>query len=500
MASDYIYSIGVNTGNSLDAADAVLTCFGLDGSIRDIDSVSQPMPGELAEALRAFRTSIMEKRGDMPAAILHYDNRSSSLGLKWAHADQLITAFTVFAADTVNQLKDKLVTEKRIEEPVDLIGFHGQTCAHQPPSIAGSGSTYTIQIGNGQLLADLTNTTVVYDFRSDDLMNGGEAAPLAPVHHEHLAHSLAHAGRFPIAFCNAGNTGNISVITEDSAKNIRVSGWDVGPFNDFPDKLMQAERGLPCDLDGNIGKKGSVKKELLRLLFDKSALTDSGENFLLQAPPKSSDPQWYRIIPALAGQSGNPFSFEDRIHAAEYFAAYVFFYSLKWIPDEHRMPRTFALCGGGWNNPVARGQFEKLLRGNQADAVILDEHSELFCSIQKRISAEPSAIEIGMADEFGFSGQFMEARLFADAAVKRIMAEPFSRPETTGCKSPSILGLICFPQSKKENATPRIREWLARYDSMNAGFKADLFKFDPRWSRASGGWEKFFSKQTTSLH
>ena len=454
MKSEFLVSIGVNTGNSLDAADVVLTKFGADGSITDLDALSEPMPARLADCLRSFRGAVVDSNGDMEAAINRYQERAAKAKLAVSSFDQLVVSYTQYVSAAVKRLIEKAKSPSGKSLEIDLIGFHGQTCAHQPPSIARQGaSTYTLQIGDGQLLANETGIAVVYDFRSDDLMNGGEAAPLAPMHHEHLARHLKDAGRFPIAFCNAGNTGNISVITEGADKNIVVFGWDAGPFNDYPDKLMQIQRSEPWDVDGKTGCLGKVSETLLKVLFDNGAVTDHGENYLLQAPPKSSDPQWYRLLPELMGEKNvgaSPLSFEDRVRTAEYFAAYVLFFSLRWIEDDMLIPTCFALCGGGWNNPIARGHFEQLLRGKLEANIVLPEHKELFAQIAKRLHRTGRPIEVAMSDDFGFSGQYMEARLFADAAVKRIMGEPFSRPETTGCRTPTVLGIIRFPKGRSE--------------------------------------------------
>ena len=59
-------------------------------------------------------------------------------------------------------------------EDVNLIGFHGQTLAHEP---RGRG---TLQVGDGNGLAQALGLPVVWDFRSDDVAMGGEGAPLAP--------------------------------------------------------------------------------------------------------------------------------------------------------------------------------------------------------------------------------------------------------------------------------------------------------------------------------
>ena len=135
-------------------------------------------------------------------------------------------------AEAINEMLEEYHINKK---DIDAIGFHGQTCYHLPPSVAKNVyDVNTLQIGSGQMLSDLTGIPVVFDFRSDDIMNGGEGAPLAPVHNQHLAKDLQQKGIFPVAFCNGGNTGNIAIIYED-----KVVGWDVGPFNHFVDELVR---------------------------------------------------------------------------------------------------------------------------------------------------------------------------------------------------------------------------------------------------------------------
>ena len=60
----------------------------------------------------------------------------------------------------------------------DLIGFHGQTILHIPEKKISK------QIGLGKKLSNLTKKTVVYNFRKNDLNNGGQGAPLAPIFHK----------------------------------------------------------------------------------------------------------------------------------------------------------------------------------------------------------------------------------------------------------------------------------------------------------------------------
>ncbi len=496
---DSLLAIGIMGGNSLDGADLVLTRFDRDGGMEDVCAHSVPMPRDLGSALRQVRSTINEAQGDMPKAVVLLES------VRLNFFTETEAQYTEFIAGAVAALIQKAKADSKISgrynlDAIDLIGSHGQTCAHLPPSIAKSRSaengvtdTYTVQIGNGQRLADLTGITVVCDFRSDDLMHGGEAAPLAPLHHQHLAARTKAKGHFPIAFFNAGNTGNVSVISQKTGtQDACVLGWDAGPFNHFPDQLMRKERNLLCDQDGAIGAKGSVNPDLLALLFAGAVKTKEGENFLLRPLPKSSDPEWYTTLPELSGEApvkGQALSFEDRLRTAEYFSSYVLAHTLSFIPQDVALPCCFALCGGGWKNPLCVEDFRRLLQGD-VRAVVLPEHRELFKKLSDSIkaSSQGKAPLIESSSFFGFDGTAMEARIFADAAVCRIKREAFTTPATTGARKEVVCGIIRFPQADAQCATPILRRWIDEFSSADATYDPPAV-FDARWSRAVKGWQ-----------
>lgn len=495
LARNYLLAIGAMTGNSLDGVDVVLTRFDENGDITDLKTHSVSSPAKLASNLRTLRDSINTANGDMETAINKFDEQSAQHGT----FDDVHNDYIRFVANAILELialahKDHVLESQYDLNNIDVIGFHGQTCAHFPPSIARSNDSdvvYTCQVGDGQLLADLTGIPVVYDFRSDDLMAGGEAAPLAPVHHQHLAEQLRRKGQFPIVFCNAGNTGNLTVIsvTADGGE-LAVLGWDTGPFNNYPDQLVQLERGETCDRDGKYGSRGQVNLELLEKLFNTAVITQDGRNYLLESPPKSSDPQWYKLIPDLTEKS--QISFEDRLRTAEYFSAYIYAYALSMTPEHLQLPLNYALCGGGWKNLVARQHFEGLLRGDFEGNPLLPAHEELFNNLRARLEAtgrdsSKADLVVEMSDSFGFDGTAMEARIFADAAVSRIMAKPFTRPSTTGVKRDTVCGIIRYHDGDPSTASPTLASWLKFYSSERATEDRPAI-FDGRWSRASAGW------------
>ena len=292
-----VRTIGIMTGNSLDGVDIVLTGFE-NGRITDLGGFSKPYSRSLTEKMLRLRARIREEGGRM--------ERLVEDGFSLAVIDE----YTSLVAETVNTFLPRSGCRR---EDIAALGFHGQTCDHFPPSIAGGEPAYTVQVGNAGLLADLTGIPVICDFRSDDIMAGGEGAPLAPVHNLHIAGDLRNKGVFPVAFCNAGNTGNISVITEDKdGKNV-VRGWDVGPFNHYTDYLVRTYKGQPYDDGGRLAAGGRIVPELLRDLFDNAAVDGIGRNFYLQTPPKSSDPSWYRLTESL---NCRHYSFADTLRTA----------------------------------------------------------------------------------------------------------------------------------------------------------------------------------------
>jgi anhydro-N-acetylmuramic acid kinase len=482
-----ILAIGVMTGNSLDAADLVLTNFGEDGSITDLKSHSVEFPNGFADGFRRFRSEVSHARGKIAEAVDRFDEFHD------LHNDYLRLIAEAVTALIAKAKVDPELSKTYDLAKIDLIGFHGQTCAHLPPSMAktrGHKNVYTVQVGDGQKLADLTGITVVYDFRSDDMMNGGEGAPLAPMHHAHLGEHAKRVGQYPIAFCNGGNTGNITLLTTDQGDDL-VQGWDTGPFNHYSDRLIRHETGMPFDKGGLIGKKGKIDKKLLEALFEKSAITALGDNYFELPPPKSCDPEWYLQIPEL---SISGISFEDRLRTVQYFSAYVFVHSLTLLPESVVLPRYFALCGGGWKNPNIMEHFVDLLRGKFKANPVLDDHISAFESLSERFGMG-NQIVIEPAQFFGYDGAAMEARLMADAAFCRIAGKPFTTRSITGVESDTVLGIIRFPNADINKATLNLRAWIDDKRSLNLTYD-DPKNFDSRWSRASAGWfEKLVAAQ-----
>ena len=132
-------TIGIMTGNSLDAADVVMTEFSGAGSIHDIAGVSVPYPAALRQDMLDLREEIIALGSDMDKAA------------KLPKFRPALKTYTELLAGAVEELLAKSGVPR---ENVAAIGLHGQsTGEHNPPSSAGGGEPFTTQMFDAAGLA-----------------------------------------------------------------------------------------------------------------------------------------------------------------------------------------------------------------------------------------------------------------------------------------------------------------------------------------------------------
>lgn len=130
---------------------------------------------------------------------------------------------------------------------VDFIASHGHTIFHQP------GRGFTFQIGNGNAIHAVTGLPVVFDFRSLDVLNGGQGAPLVPIGDKLLFH------QYDVCL-NLGGIANISL----EQKGDRIA-FDVC-FANMALNLLAEKVGEAYDKNGQLSSKGEVNPTLLKKL------------------------------------------------------------------------------------------------------------------------------------------------------------------------------------------------------------------------------------------
>src|SRR5690606_5494551 len=233
--------VGLMSGTSLDAVDAVVFDVSEDGHGRVLGGESLPLQTSLREELLALNTPGHDELARAALA-------SQRLAELYATAvDNVLTSCAVSAAD------------------VRAIGAHGQTVRHRPEL------GYTIQLNAPALLAERCGIDVVSDFRSRDIAAGGQGAPLVPAFH--AAQFQASHTRVVL---NLGGIANITILDQDA----HISGFDTGPANMLMDAWVLRTKGLSFDADGAWAASGQANEALLAHML--------ADSWFRRQPPKST--------------------------------------------------------------------------------------------------------------------------------------------------------------------------------------------------------------------
>lgn len=231
-----LYYVGLMSGTSADAVDAVL----VDNSHIPhlIACISQAIPSELRQRIHAL--------------CLPGNNEIDRMG-------NLDIELGLLFADTVIKLLDKANCES---QDVVAIGSHGQTIRHRPYRETPANHPFSLQIGDPNTIAHMTGITTIADFRRRDVAAGGQGAPLVPAFHNAIFHS-SEKDRVVI---NIGGMANITWLP----KHGNVCGFDTGPGNVLLDGWIGLHQGKPFDADGQWAKSGTPHPVLLEKLLSHS--------------------------------------------------------------------------------------------------------------------------------------------------------------------------------------------------------------------------------------
>ena len=265
---------------------------------------------------------------------------------------------------------------------VDIVGFHGQTIAHDPAR------GRTRQIGDGSLLAAMVDIDVVHDFRGADVAAGGEGAPLAPAYHHALAADLPR----PMAIINIGGVANVTFLPRDG----HPLAFDTGPGNSLVDDWVGSVAGLRYDADGAMAAAGKVDESRVQ--------TWLSEDYFDRPPPKSLDRQDFADVNTVGMRA------EDGAATLTAFTARSIARSCDHLPEA---PQRWLVTGGGRHNSV--------LMAMLADAL---------------------GAPVGPVEDVGWDGDAIEAQAFAYLAVRSRLGAPLTYPETTGVDRPLTGGRL----------------------------------------------------------
>ena len=270
------------------------------------------------------------------------------------------------------------------EVDYDLIGFHGHTIYHNTEEKISK------QIGLGTNLSKLTNKDVVYNFRQNDIKNGGEGAPLSPIYHQALIKSLFNENKvkIPISILNIGGIANITEIDKD----FKISSRDIGPGNCLIDKWIRKNSDKFFDENGTLADKGKTDK----FIFDQYL-----------------DNYYYSKVNSKRSLDTNDFdiSFAKGL-SLENGTTTITDLTSELLSKKIGINDIY-ICGGGRKNKY------------------------LINSLKKKINNK-----LYFIDDLNIDGDYIESQAFAFLAIRSYLGLPISFPSTTNCKKPSIGGII----------------------------------------------------------
>lgn len=301
--------------------------------------------------------------------------------------DKLINVKSASAEEyfVVNAEYGKFIASKVNEFLADVDGIpnaiasHGHTIFHQPKL------GFSTQIGCGATMAALIGITTVCDFRSLDVANGGQGAPLVPIGDKLLF------GKHEACL----NIGGIANISFDDKKGNRIA-YDICEanmlLNYLAEKLSQS-----FDKGGEIAKSGKVNLELLNKL--------NGLNYYSQKGAKSIGREWFeQTILVLIENSG--IEIKDLLATSSEHIAQI-------IANDLLDKKNVLVTGGGAFN------------------------SFLIDSIKSKTNCEIIIPDVKTIN-------FKEALIFAFLGYLRLNEKTNTLSSVTGAKSDSVGGTVYY--------------------------------------------------------
>ena len=370
--SKSFYSLGLMSGTSMDGID--VSIIKSDGEVK-----FNGVLNKYFEYSDDFHKNLLSNRDKI--------NNSEDLKIYTKELEVLEKEITLFHAKVINEVI------KEIDFNIDIIGFHGQTIFHN------ADEKISKQLGDGSLLSQLVKKKVVYDFRQNDLRNGGQGAPLAPIFHKLISQKIKID--LPICMLNLGGIANITAIESDI--NSTLVSRDIGPGNCLIDEWMRKKTGKKFDKDGLTAKLGKINIAILNQALDNHESLKYKN--ILSYDPKDFDINFLRGLSLEDGAST----------VTEFTAAVLEDRIVDFLSKLSDKSRKVLVCGGGRKN------------------------STLMETIKKKLAKKHTIENI---DSYGIDGDFIESQAFAYLAIRSFLKLPISFPKTTGCKEPTTGGIL----------------------------------------------------------
>ena len=374
--TDKILAIGLMSGTSVDGIDAAL----VEISDRNNHLATNLIAGHTYPYPADLRTEIL--------AVCAGEARS--LQQICELDDRIAESFAQAAIS---------IMEKGDRHP-DLIGSHGQTVVHRPP--IGKQMGYTVQLGRGAVIAELTGIKTVSDFRVADIEAGGQGAPLVSMLDVLL---LSDPTKYRVCQ-NIGGISNLTYLPPNSIEDQdQVFGFDNGAGNVLMDMATQNLFGETFDLDGAIARQGHPDLDLINQWLK--------QEFFVTAPPKSTGRELFSpdYLAARLDECHNLSNYDILATLTEFTARAIAKSYRDFLPV---FPDEVLIGGGGGRNGYLMERLQDLL----APAIVM------------------------VTDDVGMNGDSKEAIAFAVLGYLRLKEHAGNLPSVTGAMRSVLLGKI----------------------------------------------------------
>ena len=296
-----------------------------------------------------------------------------------------------------------LMIKKHNKKP-DFISSHGQTVYHYPKDtkIDNISEKSTLQIGEPSVIAQETGCITIANFRTADIAQGGNGAPLVCFADEMWFKNK----KKNFAIQNIGGISNVTVVSE----KCETFGFDNGMGNIMIDYCAKKYFGKDYDYNGELAEKGNINEDFLNYLLK--------DEYYFKEPPKTT--------------------------GREYFSAEYFENALKKAPENKYdiMATVTALTAKNIALSYERFVYNK----TNIDEIILGGGGAYNLFLKKMIqNYVPKNILVKTHEDYDISNNFKEVMAFALLGYCTYYKIPNNLPSCTGAKKRVIMGQISYP-------------------------------------------------------
>ncbi len=365
-------SLGLMSGTSMDGIDASIIRSNGEDKYEAVYDRYFKYDEQIYEELVNIRSKINSSR----------DLKVNSLEL--IDLEKKITLFHVSACKEIIS---------NYSSDIDLIGFHGQTIFHN------ANEKISKQLGDANLLSGLLKKKVIYNFRENDMICGGQGAPLAPIFHQLLVNQ--NQIKLPVCILNIGGIANITIISSKDFNDLK--SYDIGPGNCLLDEWTRKYSQERFDRNGELAQIGKTNKIILSQAIDNFESIKKNKN--LSFDVKDFDLNFVRGL-----------SLQDGLSTLTDYTASIIYQSIFNSFNLNKdLNLNILVCGGGRKN------------------------LSLINNIKNKL---PYNIKLSLIDDYEIDGDFVESQAFAYLAIRSYFKKKISFPKTTNVKNSCSGGVL----------------------------------------------------------